>query len=167
MQDHSEAKNHLDLLLRWLKYNYKEGAFLWRMEYQQRGAIHFHIIAFNVHRVEIEKVTKYWQELTGDDSYPDVETMHNRRKAVYYVSKYVAKRESNNPSGFINEPYSEKPQFFGRFLGRGQSQIIAPGRENDHVFERGRESISRYAQVCAQTLSASLAPLARLHTACR
>lgn len=117
MQDHSQAKYHLDLLLRWLKYNYQEGAFLWRMEYQKRGAIHFHIIAFNLKHIDIDAVTTYWQELTLDDSYPDVETIHNRRKALYYVSKYVAKHEVNSPSGFISEPYSEKLQFFGRFWG--------------------------------------------------
>lgn len=117
MQDHSAAKQHLDLLLRKLKYDHPEGAYLWRMEYQKRGAIHFHVIAFNVHKVEIEKLTQYWQELTGDDSFPDVERIQNRRKTLYYVSKYVAKHESNISSGFINEPYLEKPAFFGRFWG--------------------------------------------------
>lgn len=117
MQDHTEAKVHLDLLLRYLKYHYKQGAFLWRMEYQKRGAIHFHVIAFNVAWIDIDALTAYWQEMTGDDSYPDVEAIHNRRKAMYYVSKYVAKHERTDISGFISEPYSEKPQFFGRFWG--------------------------------------------------
>lgn len=135
MQDHTEAKNHLDLLLRWLKYNYPVGAFLWRMEYQKRGAIHFHVIAFNVHRVDLQSITKYWQELTGDDSYPDVETMHNRRKALYYVSKYVAKPEQNS-SGFINEPYSEKTVFFGRFWGCVNRKAL-PFAPRTYLYLRG------------------------------
>ena len=142
MRDHVLAKKHLDKLLRWLKYNYPEGAFVWRMEYQRRGAIHFHLLCFNVSFIEAGKVTTYWQKLTGDDSYPDVQNIQNRRKATYYVSKYIAKvveDEMSAPawllaqaarsfpllvalgalaaSGFIYVPYLEKSSFVGRFWG--------------------------------------------------
>lgn len=159
MQDHSQAKTHLDLLLRWLKYNYAEGAFLWRMEYQQRGAIHFHIIAFNIHRVDIAKITAYWQEMTGDDSYPDVETMHNRRKAMFYVSKYVAKTEKHLPSGFINEPYPEKLQFTGRFWGVVNRKLL-PLAERTLIYLHGDAKVfhdlRRYARRHYKRLSRRL-----------
>lgn len=142
MRDHALAKKHLDKLLRWLKYNYPAGAFLWRMEYQRRGAIHFHLLCFNVQFIEAGKVTAYWQNMTGDNSYPDVSEIQNRRKATYYVSKYIAKVADGMdavPSwllslsvrsarlalaltalarhGFIYVPYLEKSGFVGRFWG--------------------------------------------------
>jgi len=159
MQDHTDAKKHLDLLLRWLKYHHPEGAFLWRMEYQKRGAIHFHVIAFNVRRIEIQSLTQYWQELTGDNSYPDIETMHNRRRALYYVSKYVAKHESNNPSGFISEPYSEKPAFFGRFWGVVNRKLL-PFAARSLIFLQGDakafHDLRRYARRHYKRLSGRL-----------
>lgn len=147
MQDHKRAKHELDLLLRWLKNHYPEGAYLWRMEYQKRGAIHFHIIAFNVGDMKLSEVTDYWQGMTGDDSYPDVKRIENKRKATYYVSKYIAKTSPSIEAaptwmvalcvgswrllaavalvaardGFINLTYSENenlsPVFIGRFWG--------------------------------------------------
>lgn len=164
MQDHTEAKKHLDLLLRWLKYNYPGGAFLWRMEYQKRGAIHFHVIAFNVNRVDLKQLTSYWQDLTGDDSYPDVETMHNRRKALYYVSKYVAKPEENS-AGFINEPYSEKTVFFGRFWGCVNRKLL-PFAARSFLYLRGDAKIfhdmRRYARKHYPRLSRRLQGFALL-----
>ena len=113
------------------------------MEYQRRGAIHFHLLCFNVAFIEAGKVTTYWQDMTGDDSYPDVREIQNRRKATYYVSKYTAKVADGMvdavPSwmlaialrsprtalalaalarrGFIYVPYLEKSGFVGRFWG--------------------------------------------------
>lgn len=118
IQDHQLAKYHLDLLLRWLKKHYSVGSFMWRMEYQKRGAIHFHIIALNVNFIPIETLTAYWQKMTGDDSYPDISSITSRRKVMGYVSKYIAKPQVHDPtseaSGFINLPYSD---FIGRYWG--------------------------------------------------
>lgn len=122
MLDHKKAKGHLELLLLWLKRRYQEAAFLWRMEYQKRGAIHFHIIAFGVQFIPIEILTAYWQKMTGDQSYPDISSISSRRKVVGYVSKYIAKMEQvenqaagGAVSGFINLPNSDI--FVGRFWG--------------------------------------------------
>jgi hypothetical protein len=89
MQDHVLAKKHLDKLTRWLKNHYPDGAFLWHVEYQARGAIRFHLLCFGVEFIEADKITKYWQKMTGDDSYPDLAQIENRCKASYYVSKYM------------------------------------------------------------------------------
>lgn len=93
MRDHKAAKKHLDYTLRWLKRRHS-GAILWRMEYQKRGAIHFHLLLFGADYIEIAELTTYWQYVTGDDSYPDVERCDGRRKVLAYVSKYLAKVEA-------------------------------------------------------------------------
>lgn len=119
MQDAALAKTHLDKVLRWLKYHKPFGAFIWRMEYQKRGAIHFHILALNVHFVDAEELTVYWQVLTADDSYPDVKAIRSQRRVLYYVSKYLAKTEQADKAGgdcgFISLPYLDN--YTGRFWG--------------------------------------------------
>lgn len=115
MQDHVAAKRHLDLALRWLKRYLPNSAMLWRMEYQRRGAIHFHIIAFDAYALPLQRFTEYWQKLTGDDSYPDVKFVQaGRRRLLAYVAKYVAK--SSDDSGLDNVTNSEIP-WVGRFWG--------------------------------------------------
>lgn len=107
--DHKEAKKHLDKLRRWVEYHHPESAIIWRMEYQDRGAIHFHLLVFNVGYIPAKKLTAYWQKMTGDSSYPDVKRIENKRKAAYYVSKYIAKSSvASGDNGFISLPYSEK-----------------------------------------------------------
>jgi hypothetical protein len=104
MQDHVAAKRHLDLLLRWLKRKHSESAILWRMEYQERGAIHFHLLVFDKSFIPASDLTQYWQKITGDDSYPDVELVRSRRKAIAYVSKYLGKLPDQRGQGNGDAP---------------------------------------------------------------
>jgi len=138
---HVDAKKHLDLMLRWLKRKLPSSAFIWRMEYQRRGVIHFHVLQLGTRRVSrsvFDGITVHWQKVTCDESYPDIKTIHNKRHVMRYVSKYLAKSEqavtpaafcedvaadsvseaaSAADAGFIYVPYSEKREFVGRFWG--------------------------------------------------
>ena len=119
MVDYKKSKKHLDLMLRWIKYNYAGYAIIWRMEEQQRGAIHFHLLVLGARFIRAADLTKHWQKVTSDDSYPDVKRIRNRRQALYYASKYVAKLpDSAQALGFINVPYSEKSSFDASWRGR-------------------------------------------------
>ena len=89
--DYKAAKNHLKKVVKWLRYHYPESSCIWRMERQDRGAIHFHFIIFGVGFIPADALTAYWQKITGDDSYPDVHKIYNRRHALHYVAKYSAK----------------------------------------------------------------------------
>lgn len=91
MLDGRLAKNHLEKLALWLKRIRPNNTFIWRMEFQERGAIHFHIIALNVAYIDAKKLTAYWQKLTGDDSYPDVQKLRSRKRVMSYISKYIGK----------------------------------------------------------------------------
>ena len=121
MRDHARAKAQLQLLGKWLTYHYPLASLLWRLEYQKRGAIHFHILALNINYVDAVALTDYWQKMTGDDSYPDVKRIRSRRQVMSYISKYIAKVEQAEQApavvsdGFINMPYLEN--FVGRFWG--------------------------------------------------
>lgn len=120
MRDHALAKNHLQLVGKWILYHYPLASLLWRLEYQERGAIHFHILAMNINWVDAVKLTSYWKALTSDDSYPDVKRVRSRRRVMAYISKYIAKMEQSQgkdtaSNGFIYVPYLEN--FVGRFWG--------------------------------------------------
>jgi hypothetical protein len=120
MQDYVAAKKHLDLTLRWIKNNYPGYAIIWRMEEQERGAIHFHLLVLGATFIHAMDLTRHWQKITGDDSYPDVKKIRNRRQALYYASKYMAKA-AQAANGFIPVPYSEiensSSAWRGRFWG--------------------------------------------------
>jgi hypothetical protein len=150
MRDHKAAKRHLDLALRWLTRKLPRSAILWRMEYQRRGAIHFHLVAFDAYGLPLGEFTSYWQKMTGDDSYPDVKFVQGgRRRLLAYVSKYIAKAEPGLDNATNSEILSET-EFIGRYWGvfhraflplaeRFQMSIIHTG-----VFFAFRRFVRRY-----------------------
>lgn len=91
MRDFALAKEHQIKLCKWLRYHFPQCSILWRMERQRRGAIHFHLLVFGVEFIAAKVLTAYWQKMTGDDSYPDIEPIQNQRKALFYVAKYMTK----------------------------------------------------------------------------
>jgi hypothetical protein len=151
MQDHAQAKNHLTLLSKWLVYHFPQAACIWRLEYQLRGAIHFHILALGVSFIDQDKLTAYWQELTSDDSYPDIKPIRSRRKVMSYISKYIAKMEQSelprDDSGFISLPYSEN--FTGRFWGVFNRKVLPLAKEHIMLVAGNKQAlcnIRRYAR---------------------
>lgn len=116
MQDAALAKEHLHKLMLWIAYHYEKAACIWRMEFQGRGAIHFHVMILNITFIPAKEITEYWQRLTGDDSYPDIERMGSKRKISRYMSKYIAKREQAvSSTGLDNLSYLKNA--VGRFWG--------------------------------------------------
>ena len=93
MQDYEISKKHLDLVLRYLKYHYPHAAALWRMEHQQRGAIHYHVMLLSNEHVwvDVNALRAYWRELVDEVANINVRWIDNRKRALAYVSKYVAK----------------------------------------------------------------------------
>lgn len=78
---------------------------VWRMEEQQRGAPHFHLLLFGLPFVDTETVQGWWSEITGNLELPftRIEGMHSARQAMHYVSKYVSKHGVSR--GFNAPPY--------------------------------------------------------------
>jgi hypothetical protein len=118
LTDHAAAKRHLDLALRWISRQLPRSAILWRMEYQRRGAIHFHLIVFDAYGLPLADFTAYWQRMTGDNSYPDVKYVQgNRRRILAYVAKYVAKPDGLD-SATNSEVLSQPGRYWGVFARR-------------------------------------------------
>lgn len=120
----SDTKRHLDNFLKYLKRLLPDSFFIWRLEYQKRGAPHYHIVAFNTNKKKKypklsdlrNSISSAWYRIV-DSSDPahllagtNVEKVKNWTHLSRYISKYMAKIESN----LSDEELSTCP---GRFWG--------------------------------------------------
>lgn len=98
--DAPEAKNRLRAFWERCRRRWPHVSAIWRMEAQERGAPHFHILLFNIPFMPIEKIREWWEEINADlmDGDPiqiDIKKLRNARRVMAYVSKYSAKLEEH------------------------------------------------------------------------
>lgn len=98
----TDAKRHLANFLKRIHRRWLYCSGIWRLEFQERGAPHFHIILFGLPFVPKEVIAEWWGSTIGVE-YADwstgtarhpftrIEALTGFRKVLYYVSKYVAK----------------------------------------------------------------------------
>jgi hypothetical protein len=122
------SKPHLRAFLERVRRFAPQSSAVWRLEYQKRGAPHYHFIFYNLPYIPKEDLQKAWAEIIGQEywdtsqeniRYPftRIEMIRNPRQVMAYVSKYVAKHASEGDavSGFINLPYPHAGRFWGVF----------------------------------------------------
>jgi len=93
-------KRDLDTFLKRVKRRWPDAAWIWRVEPQQRGAPHYHLIIWNIpnglRRVRLW-VTLAWAQIAHQHDKHNgeyatrVERINSRRHAMHYASKYSAK----------------------------------------------------------------------------
>src|SRR3990172_2040103 len=111
--DHQAAKRHLSNMLKRLQ-RWGATTIIWRMEYQDNGSIHFHLICFGLPWLPFDDLKMMWR---GGIDYPDsalfvrIQRITSMRMLLGYVSKYIAKL----PTLLDIEPYPAV--FIGRFWG--------------------------------------------------
>lgn len=93
---------------------------IWRMEFQERGAPHFHIIFFDLPFIDKLTWQYWWEEITGTpEPFTRVERVKSHKHIMAYVSKYVAKVEPSSKTGFISLTYLHAyQQKYGDSIGR-------------------------------------------------
>lgn len=90
-------KAHLRAICKRIRRQYPHAAILWRLEPQERGAPHFHLLVFNVYFVPYKKLAKWWYEVvdSGDERHlgagTNVTRIRSWRGVMSYASKYLAK----------------------------------------------------------------------------
>lgn len=98
------AKRHLDTFIKRLRRLHENVSGFWRLEFQRRGAPHFHVILFNLPFMEKELLSKWWGEIVGiqfwdtanspiREPFTRIEFLHSHGHASRYVAKYVAKAD--------------------------------------------------------------------------
>lgn len=120
--DAKTAKSHLRAFFERLRRKFKQGrvSAIWRMEFQERGAPHFHIIFFDLPFIRKEKIQEWWGEIIAlDKPFTRIEQIKSHRGVMSYVSKYVAKLQDGGVSGFNSLTYLHAYQArYGENIGR-------------------------------------------------
>jgi len=118
------AYTHLKAFVRRVNRRFPRAGVVWRKEYQKRGAPHFHLIIFNVNFIDKNAIADAWAQIIGaeycDNSngsprppFTRVEKLQNKKKAMLYCAKYVAKVAPLD--GFNNQPYQDSGRKWGIF----------------------------------------------------
>lgn len=90
-------KRHLDSWLKRLLRRWPGAGVLWRLEYQRRGAPHYHVLVFHVSFIPADWLAESWYQVvgSGDSRHlaagTQVARVHTWRGASYYCAKYLAK----------------------------------------------------------------------------
>jgi hypothetical protein len=97
---------------------FPEASAVWRKEPQERGAIHFHLIAFNLPYWPQYHLQDTWTECTDEIvSIAHIKLIRKFSTYMSYISKYIAKADSSpvEPSLVVGS-YQQKP--IPRIVGR-------------------------------------------------
>jgi len=113
-----ETKTHLNSFLQYLRR--KEIKYTWVLEFQRRGAPHYHIIASDF--IPKEKVSERWFKIvgSGDERHlkagTQIEAIKSKAHLYGYLSNYIKKLDQKTPpAGFEN---------VGRFWGASRNLLI-------------------------------------------
>ena len=102
--DARTAKNHLRAFLERIRRLVSRNgtSAIWRMEFQERGAPHFHIVFFDLPFIKKENIQAMWGEIIGQDApFTRIELIRRWNGLMFYVSKYVAKVDDGGEGGSI------------------------------------------------------------------
>jgi len=70
---------------------------VWRMEFQERGAIHFHLLCFNLPFWAQADLQKTWEACTEESrSIVHIKLVHGARSIMSYIAKYIAKKDETS-----------------------------------------------------------------------
>lgn len=87
MQDYDRAQKDFNIFIKKLQYHTKQKIqYLAIKELQKRGAIHYHILAFNWKETRIKNIWKY-----GKVDVKQIDDLQNIDKVANYMSKYLGK----------------------------------------------------------------------------
>lgn len=117
-----DAKRHLRAFLKRLERMYRGRTItgIWRMEFQERGAIHFHIIFFGLPFIHKTTISALWAQVTKTfNPFTRIEGVSGHKKLINYVAKYVGKVNGIEINGFNSLTYLSAYQFQqGEKIGR-------------------------------------------------
>lgn len=127
----AQAKRMLHAFVQVIRRNSSEASAVWRMEYQGRGSIHFHLLCFNLPYWDWQDLLETWKRITRQDiARVDIRLVRSRRGVQSYVSKYIAKVDKGNrKTFFISPPYLHGGRKWrkGRFWGYHNKKLLPLG----------------------------------------
>lgn len=137
----AQAKEALRRLKMRISRKHPKACFVWRMEYQKRGSIHFHLVCFALPFWQQSDLQQVWTKCTGEvSSRADIRLIRSKRGVMHYVSKYIAKRSRAKPStSLVSVPYLHGRRKWrkGRFWGYHNKERLPLGQKHTGVLVRG------------------------------
>jgi len=101
--DGKTVKRHLDTFLKRLARAYPSASAIWKLEYQERGAPHYHLMVYGSPYIGYGWVATSWYDVVGSEDKrhlvagTQVKRIESWRQATYYVAKYIAKVDDTIP----------------------------------------------------------------------
>lgn len=105
--DAETFKRHLDVVSKRIRRAYPVLGAHWKLEFQKRGAAHFHIIAWNIGSADLKSVRAWfalnWFEVvnSGDTKHlqagTSVEVIRSQFAIMRYVGPYLSKDDQSSP----------------------------------------------------------------------
>jgi hypothetical protein len=94
-------KKHLDLFGQWIRYHHPTSSIIWKLEPQERGAPHFHLMAFDIPFLPAQEVGQRWFEIvgSGDPAHRSAGTETRRVNSINGVMRYASKNYMGKECG--------------------------------------------------------------------
>jgi len=108
---------------------WRAGSMIWRKEFQERGAPHYHGMLFGFPFIPKEWIQEAWTECAAEycteeelekGLFTRIELMINPRKCLNYVSKYLSKLPEGSPSTDVTGEPTEAHGDTGDGVAEGQ-----------------------------------------------
>ncbi|MGH8093981.1 MAG: rolling circle replication-associated protein [Chthoniobacterales bacterium] len=100
-------KRHLKIFSQRFLRRWQHGGFVWKLEFQKRGAPHFHPFVWGISNCDYREfmhwISDAWNEIAGDGD-PNhllagtrIERLRHAKAAIRYVSGYASKTDQTRP----------------------------------------------------------------------
>jgi hypothetical protein len=103
-------KNHLRVFNQALHRRFPGASGVWKLEFQQRGAAHFHLLAFGLHGEALDTlrtwITARWYALAHNSDKHlgsaacEVDPVKHHGGFIHYMASYIAKNDQTRPGDF-------------------------------------------------------------------
>lgn len=121
--DHAIYKGHLDAISKRIARKWPALSSIWRLEFQSRGAAHYHLLTFGLPADFLTKfrcwLSRAWFEVVGSGDQKhlragvSVEKVEGDfKKTAFYIAAYASKKEQVRPGNFTG-------RYWGKFNSAG------------------------------------------------
>ena len=134
----STYKRHLEMFAKRLLRRFPRASAIWKLEFQSRGAPHYHLIILGVNYMAHQWVNRQWSEIisgeksAGKKARTEVRRVEHYRRTISYAAKYVAKVQG-----------TESAEHPGRYWGIFGRESLPCYLQFERLSERGFHRLAR------------------------
>lgn len=144
--DPQRVKADLKAFIQAIRRRSPQASGFWRLEFQKRGAPHFHLMLFNLDFWHYEELQATWGRIIGTERpFTDIQHVKSKRGAYRYMSKYVAKAPTD-----VSLTTGHNSTDWGRHWGVINKDAMPLADENRLVveFQDGNVALWVFSTMC-------------------